>query len=294
MGERPVYSGVFEYIDELFDMDSAALPGSLRYRELILAEQYDRQGVPVAEERREFPDPGEAAQWAKGRARALHADLVGITRVNPDWIFEGGEVPGRFAIVLGVRMDYREIKTAPDLRAGMETTRAYYALGHIALELADELRAAGHEAWAQHPRFSAKRHHSMVLPPHAIAAGLGRLGRNGLVLTGPFGPCVRWAAVTTDLELEVDESHDSEVLGVCHSCRECQTHCDAEAISEEMTLVMGVPKYKVLPMRCAHEFARTDGCSKCIAYCPLIEYYPADLRETPPLTPVPKDGGPLP
>jgi hypothetical protein len=294
MGERPVYSGIFEYISELFDMDSATLPGSIRYRELIIAEQYDRQGIPVAAERKEFATPAEASLWVKERARALHADLVGVTRVNPDWIFEGGDVPGRYAIVVGARMDYGEIKTAPDLRAGMETTRAYYALGHIVHELADELRAAGHEAWAQHPRFSAKRHHSMVLPPHAIAAGLGRLGRNGLVLTGAFGPCVRWAAVTTDLELELDEPHQAEVLGVCHSCRECLVNCDAEAIPDEPAMVRGELKYKVLPMRCAHEFARTDGCSKCIAYCPLIEYYPADLRDVPPWTPTPKDGGPLP
>lgn len=275
-------------------MEDHQPPGSVRYRELIEAEQYGWEGVPVARERVDLGSPDEASSWVKERARELLADLVGVTNLNEEWVFEGGHVPGRYAIVLGVRMDYPEIKAAPDLRAGVETTRAYYALGNIVQQLADLLRAMGWEAWAQHPRFSAKRHHSMVLPPHAIAAGLGRLGRNGLVLTERFGPCVRWAAVTTDLPLAVDEPSPQEVLPLCETCRHCRDACVAEAIPDGPTTVRGVRKYAVLPMRCAHEFAKWDGCSKCIAACPLMEAYPEDLRSVPPWTPSPADGGPLP
>ncbi len=294
MAERPRYSGIFEHIDEFFDMEDNQLPSSARYRELIIAEQYDRPEVPVAEERRGFGGPQEAADWVKEQARQLHADLVGITLLNQDWVFEGGEVPGRYAIVLGVRMDYREMMTAPDLRAGAETTRAYYALGAVAQRLSDRIRGAGHEAWAQHPRFSAQSHHSMLYPPHAIAAGLGRLGRNGLVVTREYGPCVRWAAVTTDLELALDEPEPEDVLEACEDCAECRIHCDADAIPDAPRVVRGVRKYVILPMRCAHEFARWDGCSKCISYCPLMEAYPATLRDARPWTPTPQDGGPIP
>lgn len=294
MGERPEYSGIFEYIDEYLGDEYRMLPATERYRELIEAEQYDRPEVPVAAKVREFPSPGEATGWVKARARELRADLVGVTLVNIDWTFKHGEVPGRYAIVLGVRMDYHDIKAAPDLRAGAETTRAYYALGHIVHALTDTLRREGWEAWAQHPRFSQKRHHSMIHPPHAIAAGLGRLGRLGLVITDRFGPCVRWAAVTTDMPLALDAPNSPEVLEYCEDCSDCRDACDADAIPDEPTIVRGVRKYKVLPLRCAHEFARWDGCSKCQAYCPFIEGYPPDLRDVRPWTPTPADGDPLP
>jgi len=294
MGDRPVYSGVFEFINEFLGDEYRMLPATERYRELIETEQYDRPETPLAGEREDMGGPEEAALWVKWRALELHSDMVGITRVNPDWVFEGGEVRGTYAIVLGVRMDYHDIKAAPDLRAGAETTRAYYALGHIVQALADELRDRGWEAWDQHPRFSAKRHHSMVHPPHAIAAGLGRLGRNGLVITEAFGSCVRWGAVTTDLPLALDGPGDPDVLPFCGTCRECREACEADAIPDEATVVRGVRKYAILPMRCAHEFARWDGCSKCIAHCPFIEAYPEDLRDVRPWTPGPADGGPLP
>lgn len=294
MAPRPVYSGIFEYIDEWFHMEENQPPGSVRYRGLIEEEQYARSEGPVDPRRREFMSPEEASEWVKGRALELFADMVGVTGTNPDWVFEGGSVPGRNAIVLGVRMDHGEISKAPSFEAGVETTRAYYALGHMVFELADIIRGEGWEAWAQHPRFSHKRHNSMLMPPHAIAAGRGRLGRNGLVITEAFGPCVRWAAVTTDLPLALDEPYPPDVLEVCETCTECRRACEAEAIPDEATLVRGVRKFAVLPMRCAHEFAKWDGCSKCIAACPEMERYPRELRDVRPWTPTPRDGGPLP
>jgi hypothetical protein len=294
MGERPVYSGVFEFIRENLDDEYRMLPATGRYRELIEAEQYDRPLPPLARERREFPSPEDASAWVKEVARGMHADLVGVTSVNRDWTFEHGEVEGEFAVILGVRMDYNDIMAAPDLRQGAETTRAYYALGHIVHALTDRLRGEGWEAWPQHPRFSHKRHHSMVHPPHAIAAGLGRLGRHGLVITEGFGPCVRLAAVTTDLSLAVDAPEPLDVLEFCETCTECRDACDGDAIPDEATVVRGVRKYQVLPLRCAHEFARWDGCSKCQGHCPFMESYPVELRDVRPWTPEPADGGPLP
>lgn len=294
MGERPVYSGVFEFIEERLSDEYRMLPATGRYRELIEAEQYGRPLAPVASRRREFPSPGEAASWVKDRARELHADLAGVTTLNHDWTFAHGHVEGTLAIVLGVRMDYHDIMAAPDLRQGAETTRAYYALGHIVHALSDLLRSEGWEAWPQHPRFSDQHHHAMVLPPHAIAAGLGRLGRHGLVINQRFGPCVRWGAVTTHMPLALDPPNPLDVLGFCEDCTACRDACDADAIPDEPTVVRGVRKYRVLPLRCAHEFARWDGCSKCQARCPLMDSYPEELRDVRPWTPRPADEGPLP
>ncbi len=294
MGERPEYSGVFEFIRDHLGDEYRMLPATERFRELIEEEQYDRPLAPLGPEAREFPTPSAASAWVKDRAGELHADLVGVAEVNHEWTFAHGHVEGTYAVVLGVRMHYHDIKAAPDLRQGAETTRAYYALGHIVHALTDLLRSEGWEAWPQHPRFSHKRHHSMVHPPHAIAAGLGRLGRHGLVITDRFGPSVRWGAVTTHMPLEVDVPNPVDVLEFCETCTECRDACDADAIPDEPSVVRGVRKYKVLPMRCAHEFARWDGCSKCQGYCPFMEAYPRELRDVRPWTPEPADGGTLP
>ena len=118
MGERPEYSGVFEFIRDHLGDEYRMLPATRGYRDLIEAEQYDRPLVPVAADRREFASPGEAAGWVKGQALELHADLVGVTEVVREWTFAHGHVEGRYAIVLGVRMDYHDIMAAPDLRQG--------------------------------------------------------------------------------------------------------------------------------------------------------------------------------
>ena len=44
--------------------------------------------------------------------------------------------------------------------------------------------------------------------PMAVDAGLGELGRNGLLLTEKYGPRVRLCKVFTDLPLEPDEPID--------------------------------------------------------------------------------------
>jgi ferredoxin len=294
MGERPRYTGIFDHIQHKYCMDDNQPDGSVKYRELIKAEQYDHREPPVSRESRDMGTPGEAASWVKDLARELHADLVGITRVNPDWIFEGGSVEGEFAIVMAVRMDFREIMAAPDLRAGVETTRAYYALGSIVIELSRRLREVGYASWAQHPRFSASRTHGMLYLPHAVAAGLGRLGRNGLVITPEFGPCARFAAVTTDLDLEVDRPLPQDVLEYCQGCTECREACDGDAIPHEPSVVRGVRKYAIDPYACAPHFAKWDGCSKCISACPPMISYVEELQDERPWTPAQGDGAPLP
>jgi epoxyqueuosine reductase QueG len=134
----------------------------------------------------------------------------------------------------------------------------------------------------------------MLYLPHAIAAGLGRLGRHGLLITPEFGPCARFAAVTTDLPLELDDPLPLEVHEGCRDCHACREACDGDAIPDEPTVVRGHLKYLVDPYGCAPHFAKWDGCSKCISACPYMDDYPDGLRDAAPWTPTPSDGGPLP
>ena len=292
MVDRPRYDGIFERIER--EHGWAHNPASERYRELIEREQLPFLDGPVAGRARAFGSPREAWEWAVGLALGLGADLAAATRVREEWTLAGRPVRGRWAVMLAARMDYGAIMSAPSLRAGAEATRAYYALGDVAVGLARALREAGHGAVAQHPRYTASHWSGMLFVPHAVAAGMGRLGRSGLLLTDEYGPCVRLAAVTTDLEMEPDEPRSPEMHPTCTLCVLCREACGGRAIPEARTFVRGVRKCALDAPACAPLFARWDGCGACIAACPLMQLYPERARAVHPRTPRPADGGETP
>lgn len=64
----------------------------------------------------------------------------------------------------------------------------------------------------------------------AVAAGLGRIGPGGFVLTREFGPNVRFVAIVTDAELPSDEViADQSLLETCVDCERCVSACAVSA-----------------------------------------------------------------
>jgi epoxyqueuosine reductase len=65
----------------------------------------------------------------------------------------------------------------------------------------------------------------------AVAAGLGKIGRSGLLLTKEFGPRVRLAAVITTARLTPD--HEMTEEAPCEDCSACVKACPVNAIRHE-------------------------------------------------------------
>jgi hypothetical protein len=65
-----------------------------------------RQDGPVAVDRRPFPSAADATATIKQRARELGAHQVGVTTVDPRYVYEGRSVPHAFTVVIAVAMDY--------------------------------------------------------------------------------------------------------------------------------------------------------------------------------------------
>ncbi len=61
-----------------------------------------------------------------------------------------------------------------------------------------------------------------------VEAGLGWIGRSGLLVHPRFGARVRYASVLTELALEPD----AKITTDCGPCRKCLAVCPAQAISE--------------------------------------------------------------
>jgi epoxyqueuosine reductase len=95
----------------------------------------------------------------------------------------------------------------------------------------------------------------------AAAAGLGYIGRSGLLVHTSYGAQVRYAAVLTDMEFKVD----MQAAATCGSCRKCIEACPAGAITESgVDLKLCLDKLK--------EFAKIRGigqyiCGVCIKVC---------------------------
>lgn len=69
----------------------------------------------------------------------------------------------------------------------------------------------------------------------AVAAGLGVIGKNALLITPQYGNKVNLVSIITDIELEADSPIDKELCP--SSCRLCITACPEKAINGDNTIL---------------------------------------------------------
>ena len=114
--------------------------------------------------------------------------------------------------------------------------------------------------------------------PIAIDAGLGQLGRNGLLITKEFGSRVKLVKIFTDLPLKYDKPKDFGVTEFCKTCFKCAKECEADAISKEKEPTFevhnisnnkGVLRWAVNAEKCYNYWLENGSeCSTCIVVCP--------------------------
>jgi electron transport complex protein RnfB len=110
----------------------------------------------------------------------------------------GREVKPRGAsgLVFLVEMDYRAMRRAPHAAVIRESARQYWRAAVIAKTTEAVLRSAGQIAQAHYDA-----HYDVILPALAVAAGLGELRRNNILIADRFGSRVRIGTVTTSAPL---------------------------------------------------------------------------------------------
>ncbi len=221
--------------------------------------------------------PKQNSGFVKDIVRYLGADDCGIARLNPDFVYShvgrGPEPYGkeivldhRFAIAFAVEMDTTMVAAAPDAPVIVETGKRYIEAARIALILAECLRRLGHPARAH----IAGSNYQVILPPIAWEAGLGEIGRLGVLITSKFGPRARLGMVTTDFPLEPDRPVVFGAQDFCSRCSKCARNCPARAIPMgERSMDNGIRRWVIDRERC-YEFWRRAGtdCAVCLAVCP--------------------------
>ena len=172
-----------------------------------------------------------------------------------------------YAIAITVEMDHSMLNSAPRMPTVMESARQYAASAQIAVILAAAIRALGYPA-----RAHIDGNYRVIAPLVAKDAGLGEIGRMGLLMTPRLGPRVRLAVVTTDLPLIVDApTWDPTVIDFCTKCTKCAAVCPSQAIptGDRESHPDGTLRWKINPERCYTYWTRigTD-CGRCMAVCP--------------------------
>ena len=210
-------------------------------------------------------------------ARRWGVDLLGYTRLDPDHVFTGRRVLDRNVIVLAMEMDREDLAKSPHFDAESEVHWVYADLGLAAFKVAKRLRRLGVAAEA-----GTALGGDTSYPPIAEAAGIGRVGRNGLLLTEQFGPRVRLAVVYCSVDTlpfhdPADTRHDW-IRGFCDMCGACVRKCPPQAIrAVPVEHENGALSY-VDGERCFPYFAANYGCAVCIKVCPFSFADPAQLR----------------
>lgn len=222
--------------------------------------------VPIAPE----AEQRSAVEWSAAVERfALHesphpVELVGVTPVNRDWVFEGYEVTKPWIVVLGVEMDHGRLSTAPEYTAAVEVLTQYTRGTYAARALADWIRQRGYDAEGH----GGPEAGPLQMLPHALVAGFGELGKHGSIINRRLGSSFRLACVVTDLPLLASEPDGFGVDEFCAGCRVCTDACPPGAIGPDKQLVRGETKWYVDFDRCLPYFAATHGCAVCVAVCP--------------------------
>jgi ferredoxin len=242
----------------------------------LIGALHDAVDGPVAPTRTE-PEARAMSAYVKGLARYWGAHSAGITELRPYHIYShigrgSGEygapihLDHRYAIVFTVEMEHALVGTAPAAPTLLESARQYANSAQIAIQLGNLIRSLGHAA-----RAHINGNYRVIAPLVARDAGLGEIGRMGLLMTPRLGPRVRLGVVTTDLPLLPDNrGEDSSVLDFCRVCVKCASNCPVRAIPFADRLeIEGALRWRIDGEICYRYWAVTGtDCARCMAVCP--------------------------
>ncbi len=243
-----------------------------------------RGGAPPEMRRREptpFKNAELAAEFVKEIAHRYGATLVGITKTNPNFLYDEGwrgcppdydfsQMPEHweYSIVIGIPMEWDVILASPQASTSFD---AYDRVSTAAIRLEGALKSLGYPARAHTPLTD----YDLIVPPIAVDAGLGEVARTGFCVTPELGGNCRMAVVTTNLPMKIDKPIKFGVAEFCNKCKICAQQCPSGAISmadnPDGMVIRGYQHWYINNGAC-YNFWRESmgplGCRLCVPVCP--------------------------
>lgn len=145
----------------------------------------------------------------------------------------------------------------------------HLVVGNILMQVSNDLYSAfpGHQ-------FNVFVDNSPIPEVFAAAkAGLGVIGKNGLLITKEFGSWVFIGEIVTDIDLEFEES----AVGYCMDCGRCKKFCPSKSIEDNFvnrsTCVSNISQKKGVLSFDEQVLIKKSksvwGCDICQEVCPL-------------------------
>lgn len=250
-------------------------------------EQYTYEKTDYcAENKYNFKSKEEAAKAVKKAAKFFGASLVGITPYDKRWIFDpisvdregnitetDSDLPfePKSVIVMAHEIDYKAMATAPSMLEMAGTMLEYSHMAEISYKVAVFVQQLGYKTFAAGNNFG-------LSPAYGVAAGLGEIGRNGILVTQKYGPRVRISKVFTEMELEYDKPITIGITEFCKVCMRCADQCPSSSISHDKEPSMktytisnlpGIKKWYINSETCfKYWMICGNDCGTCITSCP--------------------------
>jgi hypothetical protein len=222
---------------------------------------------------------GDLGDLIRGYLKSWGAEVVGFGDVREGLSWEIAHLP--LAVALAV--PHPPLEQCLVERNGVLMYQSHHPeidalLENIQGKLVRFLRRFGYRYLAIPPdshrmsrRFIARLYPLFPHKTAATCAGLGWIGRNGLLIHPDYGPRLSWATVLTDAPLEPAKAPVTR--SACGSCRRCVGACPAGAISGRMWNRIGKNEPLIDVDACERQQERNFGrtgyylCGLCVIAC---------------------------
>lgn len=197
-------------------------------------------------------------------AKELGCRNIGYSDVANELIFSNKKILFKNAIVLTMDMKPEKMKEAPSIKTSLEVWRAYSSLGVTVNRLTSFLKKKGFQAHAG-PALGGETSY----PALAQRAGLGFIGKHGLLISEFHGPSQRIAVIYTNISnLPFSKNNQYEwIEAFCNKCNRCIKKCPGGAIYRDTKVLDDNSKQYIDYKKCAVPFSQSMGCSVCIKEC---------------------------
>jgi ferredoxin len=227
--------------------------------------------------RKERRSPEAWSSSVKELTLSLGAVDVGVTELRPYHVYTHvGRGTGsygapvdldhRWALAFAVEMDHRRVSHAPQAPVVEESARQYAEGAMIAVIVASWIRRLGYPA-----RAHTDGNYRVIAPLVARDAGLGEIGRIGILITPRLGPRVRLGVVTTDMPLVANSAGDDEsVIDFCLFCKKCAANCPVGAIPSGDRKPIDDGLRWAIDSETCYRYWNVIGtdCATCMRVCP--------------------------